>query len=212
MLILNQELKKRYLSIFEACKVNPECVSQVEGIVQKISGNQPRYENVSAILTVPWYVIAVIHSLEAGLNFNCHLHNGDPLTGRTIHVPAGRPVFGNPPFSWEISAIDALRLEGLDHWTDWSLPGISYKLERYNGIGYRAHGTNSPYLWGGSNMYISGKYIADNVFSPSAVSKQIGGLVLIKCMMDKKIINPVSEVGPAVAITNPNSNMTISKY
>jgi lysozyme family protein len=193
MLILNQDLKESYLSIFEACKVNENCLTEVNQILQKISANRARYESVSSVLTVPWYVIAVIHSLEASLNFNCHLHNGDPLTRRTVHVPAGRPVSGNPPFTWEESAMDALRLEGLDHWTDWSLPGISYKLERYNGIGYRAHGTNSPYLWGGSNMYISGKYIQDNVFSTNAVSKQIGGLVLIKCMIDKKIIDPISE-------------------
>ena len=197
MLILNQELKESYLSIFGACRINDDCLSEAQGIVQKISENRQRYQNLSVILTIPWYVIAVIHSLETSLNFNCHLHNGDPLTGRTVHVPAGRPVYGNPPFTWEESATDALRLEGMDHWTDWSLPGISYKLERYNGTGYRAHGTNSPYLWGGSNMYISGKYIQDNIYSPGAVSKQIGGLVLIKCMMDEKIIDPISEESPA---------------
>jgi lysozyme family protein len=198
MLILNQDLKESYLSIFDACRVNAGNVNQASAIVQKISANRPRYETVSVSLTIPWYVIAVIHNLEADLNFNCHLHNGDPLTGRTVHVPSGRPVSGNPPFSWEASAIDAMQLEGMDHWTDWSISGISYKLERYNGIGYRAHSTNSPYLWGGSNMYISGKYIKDNVYSTDAVSKQIGGMVLIKCMIDEKIINPINEQSPAV--------------
>ena len=28
-----------------------------------------------------------IHDLEASRNFNAHLHNGDPLTHRTVHVP-----------------------------------------------------------------------------------------------------------------------------
>jgi lysozyme family protein len=200
MLILNQELKESYLSIFDACRVNAGSVNQADAIVQKISVNRSRYETVSVSLSIPWYVIAVIHNLEADLNFNCHLHNGDPLSGRTVHVPSGRPVSGNPPFSWEASAIDAMQLEGMDHWTDWSISGISYKLERYNGIGYRAHSTNSPYLWGGSNMYISGKYIKDNVYSPVAVSNQIGGMVLIKWMILEKIINPINERSPAVTV------------
>jgi lysozyme family protein len=200
MLILNQQLKESYLSIFDACRINPDKRIQADAIIQKIYAGRSRYEPVSVILTIPWYVIAVIHNMEADLNFNCHLHNGDPLSARTVHVPAGRPLSGNPPFSWQASAIDALQLEGLDHWNDWSISGISYRLERYNGIGYRAHNTNSPYLWGGSNMYISGKYIKDNVYSTSAVSNQIGGMVLIKCMIDQKIINPITERDPAVAL------------
>ena len=200
MLILNQQLKESYLSIFDACRINADRLNQANGIVQKILTGRPRYEMVSVMMTIPWYVIAVIHSLEADLNFNCHLHNGDPLSARTFHVPAGRPVSGNPPFSWQASAIDALQLEGLDHWTDWSISGISYRLERYNGIGYRAHNTNSPYLWGGSNMYISGKYIKDNVYAPSVVSNQIGGMTLIKFMINEKIINPISEHSSSVVL------------
>jgi lysozyme family protein len=47
-------------------------------------------------------------------------------------------------------------------------------------------------------MYISGKYVKDNVYAPDAISKQIGGMVLIKCMIDEKIIDPISEHSPAV--------------
>jgi lysozyme family protein len=85
--------------------------------------------------------------MAASLNFNRHLHNGDPLTARTVQVPAGRPKTGEPPFTWEESATDALMLEKLDQWEDWSVPGTLYKLEQYNGWGYRlAHpDVKSPY-------------------------------------------------------------------
>jgi lysozyme family protein len=39
---------------------------------------------------VPWYVIAVIHNMECGLDFTEHLHNGDPLACRTINDPPKR--------------------------------------------------------------------------------------------------------------------------
>ena len=39
---------------------------------------------------MPWYVIAVIHNMECGLDFTEHLHNGDPLARRTINDPPKR--------------------------------------------------------------------------------------------------------------------------
>jgi len=39
-------------------------------------------------------------------SFKLHLHNGDPLTARTVNVPKGRPKTGQPPFAWGISAKD----------------------------------------------------------------------------------------------------------
>jgi len=56
-------------------------------------------------------------------------------------------------------------------------------LERYNGIGYAARGLASPYLWSGTDQYIRGKYVADGVFDPSVVDKQLGCAGLIMRMM-----------------------------
>jgi len=188
MLMLDQNLRISYQSCFDKCQLNKNRRQDGDTTIQKIANNQSRYQSVSHSTTVPWYVIGVIHSMEASLSFRCHLHNGDPLNARTIHVPAGRPLAGNPPFTWEDSATDAIRLQGLDHWNDWSIPGICYKLEKYNGLGYRAHHINSPYLWGSSNQYTSGKYVRDGVFSITAVSRQIGAMVLLKLMNNKGMI------------------------
>ena len=48
------------------------------------------------------------------LDFNRHLHNGDPLSSRTTHIPQNRPVKGKPPFTWEESTIDVLKHKRLD--------------------------------------------------------------------------------------------------
>lgn len=114
-----------------------------------------RYEAVAVKTGVPWYVIAVIHCMETGLRFDRHLHNGDPLTRRTSHVPAGRPKEGDPPFEGEESAVDALKLRRLGPDTDWSLPGMLYRIEGFYGWGYRLYRAHvlSPYPWGFSNHY-----------------------------------------------------------
>lgn len=47
----------------------------------------------------------------------------------------GRPRTGNPPFTWEVSAADALSLRGLGRDTERSLAGTLFQIEGYNGWG-----------------------------------------------------------------------------
>ena len=179
---LTAQQRKGYELLYESMLVRPNRRAAVDQMVQRITANRARYDKVGKALGVPWYVVGIIHSLEASGDFTRHLHNGDPLTARTTHVPAGRPPTGKPPFTWEQSAIDALRLRGLDRWKDWSVPGTLFELEGYNGFGYRDHHPDvpSPYLWSFSNHYTRGKYVADGRFSPTAVSQQCGAAVLLK--------------------------------
>jgi lysozyme family protein len=186
--LLTAELRTEYEREFAACAIGEAWKPEAEATLAKILAGRPRYESVATRTHVPWYVVAVIHSLECGGNFKCHLHNGDPLTARTTDVPAGRPVAGHPPFAWETSAIDALQFDGLDVWREWSVPGTLYKLELFNGTGYRHHGIPTPYLWSGSQIYTRGKYVSDGRFDPSAVSKEIGAAVLLRDMADQALI------------------------
>jgi lysozyme family protein len=189
---LTRGLRDEYDFLFDNCLIRANTLSQVEKIISAVVGNQGRYEAVSHTAGggIPWYFIAVIHTMESSLNFNTHLHNGDPLTARTVHVPAGRPKVGAPPFAWEESAADALRLKKLDRWSDWSVAGLLYKLEEYNGWGYRSSHPEvlSPYLWSFSNHYTSGKYKADGVWSDSLVSKQCGAAVILRRMLENGLI------------------------
>jgi len=184
------DLRQQYQNLFSTCVVNPGRVPIANSIIARIVPNQGRYQSVAGPLGIPWYFVAVIHNMECGLNFSQHLHNGDPLTARTVHVPAGRPPNGQPPFTWEQSATDALTFEGFANLSDWSLPVILYRLEAYNGFGYRNRTPpiNTPYLWGFSNQYISGKYVADGVFDPNAVSTQCGAGVLLFQMQQNGVV------------------------
>jgi lysozyme family protein len=184
------QLQSEYQRLFDTCVVNLEKLSEINSIVSKIKRSKSRYEMVGDKLSIPWYFIGIIHSLEGGGNFKTHLHNGDPLTARTVQVPKGRPKTGNPPFEWEFSAEDALTLEGLDQWKDWSIPGILFKLEGYNGYGYHKAtiNINSPYLWSYSNHYTKGKFVKDGVFSPTAVSKQCGAAILLRRLIETQAL------------------------
>ena len=150
---------------------------------------------------VPWHFIAATHGLEASFNFRAHLHNGDfPLTARTRQVPAGRPSQWLPPSDWESSAKDALRLLGFTGQNDWSLERTLYRLEAYNGFGYRGLGVPTPYLWSFSNHYERGKFVADGKFSLTAKSQQCGAAVMLKLLTDAgELSGHLRELAGAVA-------------
>lgn len=183
---LTSKLKDEYQHLFDTCVIRPDKAKPVETILSKIEPNRNRYAAVGDPLGIPWYFVGVIHNMEASLNFKTHLHNGDPLTKRTTHVPAGRPLTGTPPFAWEVSAADALRLERLHDLDDWSLPATLFRLEKFNGLGYRTGHPEvlTPYLWSFSNHYTRGKFVADGKFSPTAVSQQCGAAILLRRMAE----------------------------
>lgn len=180
--------KNYYQNLWDTCIVKTDVTSTVN----LINKNKARYQAVTNVTKVPWYVIAVIHSLEADLDFNCHLANGDSLSAKTIHVPSGLPRKGKPPFSWEDAAIAAIQYDKLDKITEWDIPTVLEQLEDYNGWGYISHGINSPYLWSKTNHYTCGKYIADGVWDSKAVSSQIGAACLLKSLLlpEKEKVKP----------------------
>ena len=56
-------------------------------------------------------------------------------------------------------------------------------LELYNGEGYENyHHMASPYLWAGTDQYVSGKYVADGKFDAAKVDTQLGCAVLLTAM------------------------------
>ncbi|OYU80509.1 MAG: hypothetical protein CFE23_08445 [Flavobacterium sp. BFFFF1] len=189
---MTPQQKADYESKFNTCKYNPVKLVEINKAVDKITANKARYEAVAGPLNMPWYVIGVLHNMEVGLNFNGHLHNGDPLTARTVHVPAGQPVSGNPPFTWEYSATDAMKGKNFHKVTDWSLGEMLYRIEAYNGLGYFKKGLPSPYLWSYTDKYTKGKYASDGKYDPELVSKQCGVVALLKRLVENGTIG----IGP----------------
>lgn len=182
------QLKADYTKLWSTMVISPVGQSLIKGKVAMLVANKIRYQAMEKLTGVPWYLIATIHMMEGGGSFAKHLYNGDPLTARTVQVPAGQPKTGTPPFTWEESAHGALSFKGLDKVTDWSIERCLYVLESYNGWGYRNNHpqVKSPYLWSFTNQYKAGKFIADHVFSATAVSKQMGAACYLKSLYEEK--------------------------
>jgi lysozyme family protein len=182
-------LKLGYLNLWDRAQVHTDRQGELNYIIEnKFLINKKRYQAVESVLQVPWYLVAALHYREADCDCNSHLHNGDPLSGRTYHVPAGRPPTGNPPFTWEESATDALHYDGLDQCKDWCISSILWNAEKFNGFGYFEQDINSPYIWAGTDQYDSGKYTEDGEYDPDAIDSQLGVASILKWLEHKQII------------------------
>jgi lysozyme family protein len=164
--------------LWETCTIDEDKFPRVGAIVKQIELYKDRYMTVEASTTVPWQFIAALHYRESSLRFDRCLHNGDLLPGPTTHVPVGRGPFAN----WEMSAIDALKIEGLHKMKLGYLgaEGFLVMAEKYNGTGYRKHGVYSPYVWSWTNWSDErGKYTADGKFDRDALELQCGVAALL---------------------------------
>lgn len=157
-----------------------------------------RYEAVTAKTKVPWQAIAVTHERECAQNWAGSLAQGDRWDKVSVHVPKGRGPFP----SWEAAAVDALMdcAPYAGRWNDWSVGGMLTLLEKYNGVGYAAKGRPSPYIWSGTDQYVSGKYVRDGVYDPNVIDQQLGCAGLLKAMME---IDPSIQFGAPVANARP---------
>lgn len=180
------EWAQDYRKLWDTMTVSGDWQKKGSAIATRIIASQGRYAATVAGTSVPWWFVAVVHAMECSLRFDQHLHNGDPLTATTIRVPKNRPPAGNPPFTWERSARDAIEFERLTSIVDWSLENVLFNWHRYNGINneYKRQGIPTPYLWSGSQHYRKGKYVRDGEFDANAVSAQVGAAVLLKALVD----------------------------
>lgn len=203
--------RQGYLDLWSKMSVTKraEASRQVALIVK----NRAVYEDISASCGVPWFVLGLLHLREAGPQdvgrWLCCLHNGEKIIGtgrKTAIVPKGVGPFT----TFKAAALDAVRREGLDK-IDWAKDGVAYVAfasETFNGFGYRNHGIPSPYLWGGSSVQRSGKYVSDGVFSATAMDPQIGTMTLLKVGVEDFGFTfvgstPVVKPSPSAPATKP---------
>ena len=180
--------KDDYLHLWRTCVVKEEHKPEVARLAERIRKGKARYQAVADKLKaeiphITWWIIGVIHHMEAGCDFRKYQHNGQKLGVKTTIVPKGILFH-----TWEESAIDASRrhLKGLDG----SIEKVLAPLEGFNGYGYRIYHNDvkTPYLWSYTNHYKAGKYIEEKDASgrmvvrwkPELVSKQCGIAAIMK--------------------------------
>ena len=168
-------------SLFKEMAIDRNRLAEINQSVDRIVASKTRYEAVQTVTGVPWFVVGIIHRRETAGDFSSHL-NGDPLSARTVHVPAGRPAVGNPPFAWQDSAIDLLKISLGENRNFSTIGDILYTLELWNVFGYRRRNVPFPYIWNCTNQYSSGKYSAVD-------ASGCGAAALLKVMLDRNDIH-----------------------
>lgn len=168
-----------YAKMWDQAVLDPVMLSHAKSRMVTAIAHQDDYKTVQAAVAVPITFLAPIHEREGSMRFNTHLHNGDPLSARTVHVPAGRPKQGNPPFKWSDSAIDALKLEKIDQVKNWSAERILYEQHKYNGITKHM----SSYVFSGTQYYESGMWVRDHVFDENVKDTRPGTLLMAKALI-----------------------------
>ena len=179
--------KAGYEAMWGSAEILESAHYDLNMIADAILINEEQYRQVEDDTGVPWFWIGAIHSRESSCSFSGHLHNGDPLTARTVHVPAGRPPEPlDPPFTWIVSAQDALEYQDLVAVYPWDCAQMLLQAELYNGTGYISHETNSPYVWAGTTHQEPGKYVADGVWDPNAWDTQMGTAAIWKKLCERR--------------------------
>lgn len=167
---------------WQAMQIRPSLIPSLDRVARRLvaPSAKTRYQEVAAATRVPWFIIAVIHEREASQSWAANIAQGDPWNAVSRHVPKGRGPFS----SWKDAALDALIncAPYAARWNNWTAGGALTLLEHYNGLGYANRGMPSPYIWASSDQYSKGKYVADGVFDPDAVDRQLGCAALIARM------------------------------
>lgn len=203
--------KAGYRNMWNAAQITDTRHGEVIKVAKGIIADRERYEEAARKIghEEVWPLIGAIHHRESSRSFATHLHNGDSLKGYTYRVPAKRPQVGHgPPFTWEESAEDALRLQGWDKVAEWPIERILYEAERYNGWGYLGR-INSPYVWAATSKQQRGKYVGDGVYSQSTWDTQLGVAAILKGIdeIDPSILGIPVSPPPPVEVSSPDKVM-----
>ncbi len=180
-----EDYQDQYEQLFRDCQiVDAGKQQEVDNAIAAMQAHQARYAALADRVGVPWYFVAVVHQREGSGNFSQSVRDGHRL-------PAG--------LSWEDDAL-AVMQEQCGGWHNWSLPGLLYRLEAYNGFGYRRYQINSPYLWSFATCYTKGKFVEDGRFDPDQVDKQPGTAVILRRMVERGLITITgTAVSPAAS-------------
>lgn len=167
---------------WEQCHIDAAKGPTFKAVADRLTAPEAkaRYQEVEKRTGVPWWFVAVVHEREASQKWNTQLGQGDPLDKKSTHVPKGRGPFQ----TWEEGAVDALVncAPYAAKNKDWSAGAALTMLEKYNGLGYANKGLPSPYVWAGTDQYVSGKYVSDGIYDPNKVDTQLGCAGLLKFM------------------------------
>lgn len=155
-------------------------------VAKRLLTERETFEQIAKVTTVPAIVQMPILERECDGDLRCAMCNGERIIGtghRTTLVPMNR----GPYRTFMDGAVDALHIDGLDAVAKrerWTQEVALYFEERYNGLGPRAHGRHTGYVWAGTNVYDGGKYIRDGKWDPNEWDRQLGTAAIMMAIAE----------------------------
>jgi lysozyme family protein len=178
-----EALKLQNSALLAGCYTLASVRHEVDLICDKALKHLAEYTDLENETRVRVVVTAGIHYRESDMDFSKSLAQGDPWNERSRHIPISGPFH-----SFAESGAYAFHLDHLDQVAGmpegWTLERAVYEDELYNGFGPRDHGKHSGYPWAGTNIYDGGKYVADGVWDPNAIDRQLGTVPLMLRLME----------------------------
>jgi lysozyme family protein len=173
-----ETLKDEYAHQLTLMAVNPARTKAIDDAAKKIlrPDNLDVYTAACQGTAIPPAFIGALELRESDCDPTRALGQGDRWDHVSVNVPRGMG-----PFKSRLDAmVFYIHYDGLDqNSAPWSMEYACWKGEAWNGFGPRAHGRPTGYLWAATTIYDKpwgegGKYIRDNVWSPSTYDTQLG--------------------------------------
>jgi lysozyme family protein len=179
-----EALAPEYAAYLAHMTVTPSKTGQIDAAAKKIllPQNLDVYMAATEGTAIPPAFIGGLELREDNCDPTRALGQGDRWDRVSVNVPRGQGPFK--------SRLDAMKFyihyDGLDDNSHpWTEEYECWRGERWNGLGPRAHGRPTGYLWAGTSIYdkptgLGGKYISDGVWSPTTYDVQLGIIPVLR--------------------------------
>lgn len=183
------ELKKiDYADMFTRLEINTEH-NKVEylQILKLWREHMNMYCAWEKIVLVPaWFLFAVDYR-ESTCDQTCNFLNGQPLYKRTTIEPKNQGPFFSKLQSiviWKELKKDQIPNDSkLDSWLKFA--------EKNNGLGYLMREKVSPYIFAGSQYYVSGLFSSDGHYRENMIDYRYGVAVILKILVKNNLISGI---------------------
>lgn len=149
--------------------------TEVNNFIREYNENVTIYQQIANRADIPAILIAAIHFRESGCDFRYTIKNGDD----ELDDPADFVDDAVAVLTADKAYTDFKEDIGLTKDSRNLLAMLQY-AEYWNGMGCKLHDKGiNPYLYAGTNIYTSGKYVSDGEWNSTKVDKQPGILYLL---------------------------------
>lgn len=173
-----EALQGEYAADLARMTVTAYKAGQIDQAAKKIllPQNMDVYQAAAEGTTIPPAFLGGLELRESNCDPTRALGQGDRWDRVSVNVPRDKGPFK--------SRLDAMKYyiayDGLnDNSHPWTMEYECFRGERWNGLGPRARGRPTGYLWAGTSIYdrptgLGGKYVSDGVWSPTTYDVQLG--------------------------------------